>query len=64
MKALDCGAVDKLLLSESFDKIESFEEKANNMGTKVFIVSVDTREGAQLKELGGVAAILRYAMEF
>ncbi len=63
-KALDYGAVDKLLLSESFEKIDEFEEKANSTGTNVFIVSIETKEGAQLRDLGGVAAILRYAMEF
>ena len=62
-KALDYGAVDKLLLSESFDKIEEFEELANKIGTNVFIISVETKEGAQLRDLSGVAAILRYAIE-
>lgn len=62
-KALDYGAVDKLLLSESFDKIEEFEDLANKIGTNVFIISVETKEGNQLKDLGGVAAILRYAIE-
>ncbi|MBI2148046.1 hypothetical protein HYU23_00035 [Candidatus Woesearchaeota archaeon] len=64
MKALDYGAVDKLLLSESFSRIDEFEEKANTTGTKVFIISTETKEGVQLKELGGVAAIMRYAIEF
>ncbi len=62
-KALDYGAVDKILLSESFSKIDQFEEKANAIGAKVFIISTETKEGNQLKELGGVAAILRYALE-
>ena len=63
MKALDYGAVDKLLLSEAFSKIEEYEEKANSMGTNVFIISIETKEGVQLKELGGVGAILRYAIK-
>ena len=62
-KALDYGAVDKLLISETFGKVEEFEEQANATGTAVFIISVETKEGAQLKELGGVAAILRYAIK-
>ena len=33
------------------------------MGTSVEIVSVETREGAQLKDIGGVAALLRYPTE-
>lgn len=62
-KALEYGAVDRLLLSESFNKIEEFEDKANTTGTNVFIISVETKEGVQLRDLGGVAAILRYAIE-
>ncbi len=63
MKALEFGAVEKILLSEAFPRIDEFEEKANTMGTKVFIVSVETKEGNQLRELGGVGAILRYAVD-
>ncbi|MBS3167790.1 peptide chain release factor aRF-1 [Candidatus Woesearchaeota archaeon] len=63
LKSLEYGAVDKLLLSESFSKLEEYEEKANETGTNVFIISLDTKEGSQLKELGGVAAILRYSVE-
>ncbi len=56
------GAVDTLLLSESLpdEKIEMFEEEAKKMGTNVAIISTETREGAQLKDFGGIAAILRY----
>jgi peptide chain release factor subunit 1 len=59
------GAVDTLLLSESLDDdtIENFEKEAELMGTTLKIISVDTREGAQLKEMGRVAAILRYEVE-
>ena len=62
MAALEYGAVEKLLLSESFVRIDEFEEKANTMGTKVFIVSIETKEGVQLRDLGGVGAVLRYAI--
>ncbi|HLC58843.1 MAG TPA: peptide chain release factor aRF-1 [Candidatus Nanoarchaeia archaeon] len=62
LKALDMGAVDKLLISENFAKMDEFEEKAGNTGAEVFLISVDTSEGGQIKELGGVAAILRYAV--
>ena len=56
------GAVDTLLISESFDekKTEELEELANNYGTKVEIISVETEEGVQLKNLGKIAAVLRY----
>ena len=58
------SAVDILLLSESLpdEKIELFEDEAKKMGTNVAIISTDTREGAQLKDFGGIAAILRYEM--
>ena len=56
------GAVDILLLSESLpdEKIDAFEQEAGKLGTKVVIISSETREGAQLKDFGGIAAILRY----
>ncbi|RLE39112.1 hypothetical protein DRJ17_01825 [Candidatus Woesearchaeota archaeon] len=62
---LEIGAVDTLLLSESVDDelIEELENKAKEMGSEVRIISVETREGVQLKEMGGIAAILRYEAE-
>jgi peptide chain release factor subunit 1 len=61
-KALEMGAVDVLLVSESLtdDEIESFEEIAQTYGTETQIISTETREGAQLRDIGKVAAILRY----
>lgn len=63
-KALEIGAVDLLLLSEELDDeiIDEFMEIANKFNTKVEIISIDTKEGFQLKELGGVASILRFAL--
>lgn len=63
-KVLDMAAVDILLLSENLgdNAIESYEAKADQVGTKVRIISVETREGVQLKEMGGIAALLRYAV--
>ena len=63
-KALDQGAADIVLLSEIVpeDKVEEFELVAEQFGSKVELISVETREGTQLKELGGFAAILRYEM--
>jgi peptide chain release factor subunit 1 len=64
MEKLQMGAVEKLILSESLsdEKIEEFEEIAKQLGTDVLIASVDTREGEQLREIGKVIAILRYAV--
>jgi len=62
MESIKMGMVDILLLSENLDdeKIEEFEEEAKKTGTTVKIISTETREGVQLREIGMVAAILRY----
>jgi peptide chain release factor subunit 1 len=61
-KALEMGAVDTLLLSDSLtdDKIDEFEAIAKNYSTTVQIISTETREGVQLRDLGKIASILRY----
>jgi len=61
-KAIDMGAVDVLLLSESLDDntLEEFEKLAKKFSTEVKIISTETREGVQLREIGKIAAILRY----
>lgn len=65
LKALEMNAIDILLLSENLpeDQIFSLEEKAQAGGSVVKIISTETREGIQLKELGGIAAILRFEIE-
>jgi len=62
MSKLQMGVVDIMLLSEdlSDDKIEEFENAAKPVGSTVKIISTQTREGVQLRDLGKVAAILRY----
>lgn len=62
-KALELGAVDKLLLSEDFQGVDELEDMAEQMKTKIFIISTETKEGVQLRDLGGAAAILRYSIE-
>ncbi|MCK5107570.1 MAG: peptide chain release factor aRF-1 [Nanoarchaeota archaeon] len=64
-RALEMGAVETLLISESVDddKIEEFEEKALELGTKVELISTETREGVQLRDIGKIAAILRYKLQ-
>ncbi len=61
-RTLELGAVDILLLSESLSdaEIEEFETTAKQFGTTVELISVETREGVQLRDMGGIAAILRY----
>lgn len=65
MQNLKTGAIDTLLLSEELGdtKIEEFEKEAKVVGTTVKIISTETREGIQLKEIGKVAAILRYEVQ-
>ena len=62
MEFLKTGVVELVLVSEKLDddKIEEFEEESAKVGTEVSIISTETREGVQLRELGKVAAILRY----
>lgn len=42
------------------DIIDAMEELVKDYGTKLEIVSSDTREGLQFEQLGGVGAMLRY----
>ena len=59
------GVVETLLISEELEEeiVNELEEEAQKMGTEVKLISTETREGVQLKNLGKVGAILRYAVE-
>jgi len=61
-QALKYGAVDLLILSKDTDKKISKELKklAEDMGSNIEIVSIDTEEGMQFKNLGGIGSILRF----
>ena len=61
-KALEYGAVDILLLSEELDEEEltEFENLADAKSTNIEIISNETKEGMQFKQLGGIGAILRF----
>lgn len=61
-KRLEAGVVDILILSEDLEDkvIEELDEIAKRFSSEVRIVSTETREGVQLRDLGKVAAILRY----
>ncbi len=65
LRALEMNAVNILLLSEALpeEKIIELSDKAAAGGSEVKLISVETREGQQLKELGGIAAILRFEIE-
>jgi len=60
LKALKMGAVETILVSEDLEIVDTFVESAKQYGTTVEIISRDTREGEQLYQLGGIAAILRW----
>ena len=61
-ECLAMGAVDVLILSETIDEklMDEFDNESKKYGTNIEVISVETREGFQLKEMGGIAAILRY----
>ena len=60
--ALEYGAVDTLILSKVVNKklAKELNTLAENIGSKIEIVSVDTEEGKQFENLGGIGAILRF----
>jgi len=62
LNALELSAVSIVLISEKIhtDDSEKFIEKAEETGAEWFIISDQTREGKQLIDIGGIAAILRY----
>ncbi len=64
-KALQYGAVETLIVSKSFDKKIAREliELAENIGSKVEIVSTETTEGEQFNNLSGIGTILRYKIQ-
>jgi peptide chain release factor subunit 1 len=65
-KALEAGAVDLLIISKKLDRkyIAEFEALAAQMSTKIEIVTEETEEGEQFKNLGRVGALLRYQIKF
>ena len=61
-QALKYGAVDTLILSKNTNKkiSKELQKIAKSMGSNIEIVSTDTEEGIQFKNLGGIGAILRF----
>jgi peptide chain release factor subunit 1 len=61
-KALEYGAVDTLLISKDVDRTlaKELKNKANEIGAKIEVVSVDTEEGRQFFNLSGIGALLRF----
>ena len=61
-RALEMGAVDTLILSKKLKKEVSKEliKLAENISSKIEIVSTETTEGEQFFNIGGIGAILRF----
>lgn len=62
-KALEFGAVDTLMISESMvsDRLtDEFSETAKKTATRVYVFSDISEPGKMLKKFGGYCAILRY----
>lgn len=58
VKCPNCGAVMNVESEEELTEIIS--QRAKNMGSEVEIISIGSREGEQLKQIGGIGAILRF----
>jgi len=63
-KALEYGAVETLILSKKLPKTQITELRAiaDSTSSEVEIVSVETEEGQQFWNLGGVGALLRFSV--
>jgi peptide chain release factor subunit 1 len=64
MKALKYGAVDILIVSKKYPKAKAKELRkiAEQMGTTIEEVSVETEEGEQFFSLGGIGGIQRFGV--
>lgn len=61
-RALELGAVDILFLSAKLSKalLKELKELAANIGADVKVISIETTEGEQFYNMGGIGAILRF----
>ncbi len=61
-KALEAGAVEKLIMSKKLDKHykNEYKKAAEDISAEIEIVSEETEEGQQFSNLGGIGAILRF----
>jgi len=59
-----CKKCGKMMNVESAEELSDFiADKAKSSGSKVEYISVDTREGSQFKELGGIGGFVRYKLK-
>ncbi len=61
-KALEMGAVDTLYLSSKIpkNKINELSKMAEDIGSKIKIISTETSEGEQFFNMAGIGAVLRF----
>lgn len=61
-KAIEMGAVEILFLSSKIPKqtIHELTKTAENIGSEIKIISVETPEGEQFFNMGGIGAVLRF----
>jgi len=64
-KALESGAAKELLIStvNSQEEIDEFKELANSTSAEVYLVSEETEEGVQFRNIGGYGAVLRFEIQ-
>ncbi len=60
-KCPNCGAVMEVI--EEKDLIEVLSEEVKNFGTEIEIISADSTEGEQFKNIGGIGGVLRFKVE-
>lgn len=63
-KALEIGAVNKLIISKKYDRDKTRElvKIAEQMSSEIIYVSDETDEGGQFLNLGGIGALLRFVI--
>lgn len=63
--AIQLGAAEQVILSTELEKekMKEMEELAGTTSADIKLVSVETEEGVQFKNLGGIGSILRFQIE-
>lgn len=64
--AADAGAIEQLLIIDELLReidVEKIMDMVENLGGKVMVISSEHEGGKQLSSLGGMAALLRYAIQ-
>ncbi|HNZ61098.1 MAG TPA: mRNA surveillance protein pelota [Methanofastidiosum sp.] len=65
-KALEYGAIDKILIVDKFLKNTEFEvitEKSRDQRATIYVISSEHDAGKKLEGIGGIGAILRFRIE-